>query len=166
MQHFAVRITVATLTFALGTAASAMWGLFNLSRATVTQGQLVYVGTKSCPSTMPAADVPPPPRPLLPVIRSMPARTISGGILNGKAISKPAPAYPAIAKASRASGPVVVRVVVDESGRVSEAEAESGHPLLYQAAVAAVRQWRFSPTLLSGQPVKVAGTAAVNFNLK
>ena len=164
MQHFAVRIAVAFLTFALGTAASAMWGLFNMSRATVTQGSFV-MSTKSCPSTRTAADIPPPPPPL-PVIRLMPARTISGGILNGKAISKPAPAYPAIAKAARASGPVVVRIIVDESGRVSEAEAESGHPLLFQPAVAAVRQWRFSPTLLSGQPVQVSGTATVNFVLQ
>ncbi|HEX7174125.1 MAG TPA: energy transducer TonB [Pyrinomonadaceae bacterium] len=161
MQHFAVRIAVAFLTFIIGTAASAMWGLFNMSRATVTQGQFVYVGTKSCPSTRPAADIPPPPPP-----PSFNGPTINGGILNGKAISKPAPAYPAIAKAARASGTVVVRIIVDESGRVSEAEAISGHPLLQQAAVAAVRQWRFSPTLLSGQPVKVAGTVSVNFNLQ
>jgi TonB family protein len=161
MQHFAVRIAVAFLTFIIGTAASAMWGLFNMSRATVTQGQFVYVGTKSCPSTRPAVDIPPPPPP--PSVTYM---TVNGGILNGKAISKPAPVYPAIAKAARASGTVVVNVVVDESGRVSEAVAVSGHPLLQQAAASAVRQWRFTPTLLSGQPVKVTGTVTVNFNLQ
>jgi protein TonB len=91
---------------------------------------------------------------------------VNGGILNGKAISKPAPAYPPIAKAARAQGTVVVGIVVDESGRVSEAGAVSGHPLLQQAAVYSVRQWRFTPTLLSGQPVRVAGTVTVNFNLQ
>jgi protein TonB len=87
-------------------------------------------------------------------------------VLNGKAISKPTPAYPAIAKAARASGAVTVQIVVDESGRVVSANAVSGHPLLQQAAVQAVRQWRFSPTLLSGQPVKVSGVVTVNFALQ
>ena len=165
MQHFAVRIAVAFLTFLIGTAASTLWGLFRPAPVVVTEGRFVMLETKSCPSTRPAVDIPPPPPPL-PVIRLMPARTISAGILNGKAISKPMPEYPAIAKAARASGTVVVRIVVDESGRVSEAEAESGHPLLYQPSVAAVRQWRFKPTLLSGQPVRVSGTATVNFVLQ
>jgi protein TonB len=86
--------------------------------------------------------------------------------LNGKAISKPQPAYPAIAKAARASGTVTVQVTVDESGRVISANAVGGHPLLQQAAVAAARQARFSPTLLSGQPVKVNGVITYNFVLQ
>lgn len=94
------------------------------------------------------------------------AKTLSGGILNGKAISKPAPVYPPIAKAARASGMVVVQITIDENGDVFSARAVSGHPLLQQAAVNAVRQWKFSPTLLSGQPVKVAGLITVNFNLQ
>ena len=110
-------------------------------------------------------DPPPPPKPspTPPPKRTAP---ISGGVLNGKAISKPTPAYPAIAKAARASGAVTVQIVVDESGRVVSANAVSGHPLLQQAAVQAVRQWRFSPTLLSGQPVKVSGVVTVNFALQ
>ncbi len=99
----------------------------------------------------------PPPKPRAP---------ISGGVLNGKAISKPAPPYPAVAKAARASGTVVVQITVDESGRVISASAISGHPLLRQAAVQAAHQARFSPTLLSGQPVKVTGTITYNFNLQ
>ncbi len=109
-------------------------------------------------------DPPPPPKPApTPPKRTAP---ISGGVLNGKAISKPTPAYPAIAKAARASGAVTVQIVVDEGGRVVSANAVSGHPLLQQAAVQAVRQWRFSPTLLSGQPVKVSGVVTVNFALQ
>ena len=161
MQHFAVRIAVAFLTFLLGTAASAMWGLFGTSRVTVSETRHVLKVGKSCPSTRPAADVPPPPLPPGPNVP-----VINGGILNGKAVSKPAPEYPAIARAARASGTVVVRITVDKSGRVSEAEAESGHPLLQQAAASAVRQWRFTPTLLSGQPVRVTGKVTVNFNLQ
>lgn len=106
---------------------------------------------------------PPPPKPTPPPKKNV---TISGGVLNGKAVSKPAPAYPAIAKAARASGTVTVQITVDESGRVVSATPVSGHPLLQQAAAGAVRNWRFTPTLLSGQPVKVTGVVTVNFNLQ
>jgi TonB family protein len=93
-------------------------------------------------------------------------RTISGGILNGKAISKPQPPYPALAKAARASGTVTVKVLVDETGSVVSAEAVSGHPLLQAAAIQAARQAKFSPTLLSGKPVKVSGLLTYNFVLE
>jgi TonB family protein len=93
-------------------------------------------------------------------------QTISGGVLNGKAISKPEPPYPAIAKAARASGTVTVQVTVDETGRVVSASAVSGHPLLHAAAVAAAKQARFTPTLLSGEPVKVSGVLTYNFVLE
>ena len=92
--------------------------------------------------------------------------SIAGGVLNGKAIHKFAPEYPPIAKAARAQGSVSVQITVDEEGRVIDAKAVSGHPLLQQSAVSAVRQWRFSPTLLSGQPVKVTGVVIVNYNLQ
>lgn len=91
------------------------------------------------------------------------AKTVSGGVLNGKAINKPAPAYPAIAKTARASGTVVVQVEVDERGRVTKARATSGHPLLRAAAEAAARQASFSPTLLSGKPVRVSGVLTYEF---
>ena len=108
-----------------------------------------------------------PPPPPAPKPTPEPRKTIvSGGVLNGKAISKPSPAYPPIAKAARAAGTVTVQIVVDESGRVISASAVSGHPLLQQAAVAAARQARFSPTLLSGQPVKVSGVITYNFVLQ
>jgi TonB family protein len=94
-----------------------------------------------------------------------PRGPITGGVLNGKAVSKPAPAYPPVARAARASGTVVVRIVVDEEGKVTEAEAVSGHPLLRQAAVQAAKHARFSPTFLSGQPVKVTGNITYNFVL-
>ena len=109
----------------------------------------------------------PPPPPPAPKPTPEPRKTIvSGGVLNGRAISKPQPAYPPIAKAARASGTVTVQIVVDESGRVIQASAVSGHPLLQQAAVSAARQARFSPTLLSGQPVKVSGVITYNFVLQ
>lgn len=88
---------------------------------------------------------------------------ISGGVLNGKAIELPQPVYPAIAKAAKASGSVVVQVTVDESGNVTSARAISGHSLLQASAVQAARQARFSPTIISGKPVKVTGTLSYNF---
>jgi protein TonB len=103
-------------------------------------------------------DVPPPPPP-----PKAPPKTVSGGVLNGKATSLPKPAYPAAARAVQASGPVNVQVLIDESGHVVSASAVSGHPLLRAAAVSAARGARFSPTLLSGQPVKVSGVITYNF---
>ena len=88
---------------------------------------------------------------------------ISGGVLNGKAINLPKPPYPAIAKAAKASGMVTVQVTIDESGKVVSAKAVSGHPLLQQAAIQAAYQAQFSPTQLSGQPVKVTGVLTYNF---
>jgi protein TonB len=110
-------------------------------------------------------DEPPPPKPT-PTPPPKPKAPISQGVLNGKAISKPQPPYPPIAKAARASGTVVVQIVVDESGKVISAHATSGHPLLQQAAVQAAYQARFTPTLLSGQPVKVSGFITYNFVLQ
>lgn len=91
---------------------------------------------------------------------------VSGGLLNERAIEKPAPPYPQVARAARASGTVTVQVTVDEQGRVVDAKAVSGHPLLQAAAVAAARQARFRPTLLSGKPVKVTGTLTYDFKLE
>ena len=102
---------------------------------------------------------PPPPKPT-----PKPApKTVSGGVLNGKATSLPKPAYPPAAKAVRAAGAVSVQVLIDESGRVVSASAVSGHPLLRAAAEGAARGARFSPTLLSGQAVKVSGVITYNF---
>jgi len=129
---------------------------------TAAPGSLPASNHNSAASTQPlpaanhnsAANKPPPPK------------TISGGVLNGKAISKPQPAYPPMAKAVKASGTVTVQVLVDERGNVISASAVSGHPLLKQSAVAAARQAKFSPTLLSGQPVKVSGVITYNFVLQ
>ncbi|CAN5320004.1 MAG: TonB family protein [Pyrinomonadaceae bacterium] len=93
-------------------------------------------------------------------------RAIRGGVLNGKAISKPQPAYPAEAKQARVQGTVTVKITVDETGKVVKAEPLCGPLLLQQASVQSAYGWRFSPTLLSGQPVKVTGTVTFNFRLQ
>lgn len=105
-------------------------------------------------------DAPPPPPPPAPKPKP---KTVSGGVLNGKATSLPKPAYPPAAKAVRAGGAVSVQVLIDENGSVISASAVSGHPLLRPAAAAAARGARFSPTLLSGQAVKVSGVITYNF---
>ena len=91
---------------------------------------------------------------------------IQGGVLNGKAISLPKPSYPEAAREAKASGTVVVRITIDENGEVISARAVSGHPSLHDAAVAAASRARFTPTRLSGQPVKVSGTVTYNFVLQ
>ncbi len=91
-----------------------------------------------------------------------PRPPVSGGVLNDKAISLPKPAYPPMA-ATRASGTVVVQVLIDEDGNVVSANPVSGHPLLHGAAVRAARRARFSPTLISGERVKVSGVIHYDF---
>ena len=88
---------------------------------------------------------------------------ISGGVLNGKAISLPKPEYPAEARDSKAWGTVVVQVIIDEYGNVVSAKAASGHPLLQQASVNAALQAKFSPTSLMGEAVRVTGVLTYNF---
>ena len=92
-------------------------------------------------------------------------KTISGGVLNGKATSLPKPAFPKAAIAVSASGAVTVQVTVDENRKVTSATAVSGHPLLResceQAALAAV----FAPTILQGQPGRITGVLVYNFVL-
>jgi TonB family protein len=90
-------------------------------------------------------------------------RAINGGVLNGKATAMPPPEYPVIAKAAHASGAVTVEIVIDENGAVVAAHAVDGHPLLQAAAVNAARQATFTPTRLSGEPVKVNGVLIYNF---
>ncbi len=99
----------------------------------------------------------PAPKPIL--------KTVSGGVLNGTALSLPPPIYPDTAKRMRASGVVSVDVVLDETGKVISAIASSGPIMLREAATQAALKARFSPTKLSGQPVKVSGVINYKFAL-
>jgi len=105
-------------------------------------------------------DEPPPspgPRPIL--------KPVSGGVLNGTALSLPTPLYPEAAKRMRTQGVVSVDVILDETGKVVSATASSGPSPLRDAAVQAALKARFSPTKLSGQPVKVSGVINYKFSL-
>jgi Ca-activated chloride channel family protein len=90
---------------------------------------------------------------------------VSGGVLNGQALSLPRPSYPAAARSYGASGKVVVEVTIDERGRIVEARAVSGHPTLQQAAVQAARLARFSPATLAGEPVRIKGVINYVFSI-
>jgi TonB family protein len=113
----------------------------------------------SGPAKVDVADAPPPPPPK----PTPPKAPISGGVLNGKAVRLVQPPYPAIARSAHASGQVKVQIVIDENGNVISAAPISGHPLLQGAAVAAARSSKFTPTKLSGMPVKVSGVIIYNF---
>jgi TonB family protein len=90
---------------------------------------------------------------------------VLGEVTPGLAIKKVRPLYPSIAKAARASGTVSVEILISETGDVRKAAVLSGHPLLREAALQATRQWRFSPTTLSGNPVEIQGVLQFNFKL-
>jgi len=117
--------------------------------ATVETSRKVVVVSDNAP--------PPAPRPLL--------KPVSGGVLNGMALSLPSPSYPDLARRMRQAGMVEVEVVVDETGKVISARALSGPTSLRDVAVQAAYRARFSPTKLSGQPVKVTGQINYNFTL-
>jgi TonB family protein len=116
-------------------------------------------------SELPKDDVPPPlaSPPPSPMSDRPP---VSGGDLTSRAISRFEPTYSPAARKVGVSGPVTVQIIMGEDGSVVSASAISGHPLLRSSAVAAVRQWRFTPTQVSGQSVRTSGTVTVNFTLQ
>lgn len=91
-------------------------------------------------------------------------KTISGGVLNGKANSLPVPTYPPAAKAVRASGAVAIQILIYEDGSVFSARAVNGHPLLRKASETDACNASFTPTLLVGHPVKVSGIITYVYN--
>jgi periplasmic protein TonB len=105
---------------------------------------------------------PPPPPPPPPKI----SRTKVGGqVQEAKIIARPNPIYPALARQARIQGKVQLHAIIDKEGKVSELQVVSGHPLLVKAALDAVQNWRYQPTVLNGEPVEVDTTIDVNFVL-
>ncbi len=127
---------------------SSSGGITKLGSSDSNQGAMVVQEQRGS-----AAIVPPGGRP----------STISGGVLNGKAVSLAKPAYPAAAKAVRAGGAVNVQVLIYEDGTMYTATAVAGHPLLRRASEVAACSSQFTPTLLQGTPVKVLGVITYNF---
>ncbi len=121
-------------------------------------------GCITCNGTAPVVRVeetPPTPQPVKP-----PTQKVSTGVLIAKVISLPQPPYPAIARQIHIGGTVAIQILVDEQGKVVSAQVVSGHPTLTGAARDAAMRARFTPTLLSGSPVKVQGTIIYNFVLQ
>jgi len=101
---------------------------------------------------------PPPPKPIAP-----PPRV--SRMMEGNLIYKPQPVYPPMARAARVQGAVVLRAIISKAGTIENLQALSGHPLLIPAAIEAVKQWRYRPYVLNGEPVEVETRVTVNFIL-
>ncbi|HSR52395.1 MAG TPA: energy transducer TonB [Acidobacteriota bacterium] len=106
---------------------------------------------------------PPPPSPPKEV-RKEPVR-VGGDVLASRVIKRVHPIYPPLARRARIQGVVDIKVIVDEQGNVTQAELLDGHRMLADAALEAVRQWKYSPTILNGQPVPVVATISIRFRL-
>ena len=90
---------------------------------------------------------------------------ISAGVTKGLLIQRVEPVYPPLAKTARVQGDVVLSAIIDSNGLIKNLQLVSGHPMLVPAAISAVRQWRYKPYLLNGQPVEVETTITVIFTL-
>ena len=102
-------------------------------------------------------DAPPPP--------AQAAVRVGGQIKEPKKLKNVAPSYPDIAKQARVQGVVILECTISPQGKVTDVKVLRGIPLLDQAAIDAVRQWVYTPTLLNGVPVPVIMTVTVNFKL-
>lgn len=90
---------------------------------------------------------------------------IGGGVESAKLVFGPRPVYPPLAKAARSQGVVKLEAIIAADGSIRNLRVVSGPPLLINAALDAVRQWRYQPTLLNGTPVEVITGIEVNFSL-
>ena len=106
-----------------------------------------------------ASAAPPPPKPEVKRIR------VGGNVQAAKIIDMIRPIYPPLAKQARIQGVVRLEAIISKQGQIENLRVISGHPLLIQSALDAVRQWRYQPTLLNGEPVEVVTTIDVVFTL-
>jgi protein TonB len=90
---------------------------------------------------------------------------VSAGVTQGMLIRKVTPTYPPLARTARVQGTVLLAAIIDKDGSVANLHVISGHPLLTQAALDAVKQWRYKPYILNGEPVQVDTQVTVNFTL-
>jgi len=103
---------------------------------------------------------PPPPKP----VNTAPVR-VGGNVAAANLIQQVPPVYPPIAKTAHISGTVVLHAIISKDGTIDQLEYQSGPPLLMKAAMDAVKQWRYRPTMLNGEPVDVDTTISVIFTL-
>ena len=111
------------------------------------------------------APPPAPPRLTPPSARAMQRLKVGGIVQAAKLLHQVMPVYPPLARQARISGTVRLEAVIGRSGDIQSLQVTSGHPLLAPAALDAVRQWTYQPTLLNGEPVEVLTQIEVNFKL-
>jgi periplasmic protein TonB len=133
-------------------------GAFVGVMADATSGLDVGVGV-SVPTDPPVVEPPPLPPAVVKPVRP------GGLIREPKKIVHVPPLYPAIAQQAHVEGIVILEAVIDERGNVDHVKVLRSRPLLDQAAIDAVRAWKYTPTLLNGVPVQVLMTITVTFNL-
>lgn len=114
---------------------------------------------------IPSAAPPPPPPPPKKEAPKPSIVTVGGRVQAAKLIKQPQPMYPQIARQARISGTVELAATIGEDGHILDLHVISGHPLLRAAAMDAVKQWVYQPTLLNEQAVKVSTTIDVIFTL-
>jgi periplasmic protein TonB len=107
-----------------------------------------------------------PPQPPRPPERPVQTRRIVSDVMEAMLITRVQPDYPEAAKLLHISGTVKLRAIISTDGRVKELTVLNGNPILARAAIQAVSEWRYRPTLLSGQPVEVETLITVNFVLE
>jgi protein TonB len=90
---------------------------------------------------------------------------VSQGVSQGLLIHQVKPLYPALARQARIAGQVVLQAVIAKDGTIQNLKMVSGHPMLAPAAIEAVKQWRYKPYYLNGEPVEVETVVTVNFTL-
>jgi periplasmic protein TonB len=113
-----------------------------------------------------SAAPPPPPPPVKAEKPAAPKRiNVGGNVQQARLINQPRPQYPPLAKQARIQGTVRFTAIIGRDGNILNLTVVSGHPLLVQSATDAVKQWRYQPTLLNGEPVEVVTQIDVNFTL-
>jgi protein TonB len=90
----------------------------------------------------------------------------SEGLIEAQLISRIEPQYPTLARLTKTEGTVRLHAIISRDGRITSLDVISGHPLLVQAALDAVRQWRYRPTMLNGEPVEVETSITVIFRMR
>lgn len=122
-----------------------------------------YVGPSTGPGIpMPIVGT----RPITPVPPPTVTRTFkTSSMLEGSLIRRVQPVYPPLARSARIQGPVILAAVISKDGTMENVKALSGHPMLVQAAVQAVSQWRYRPYILNGEAIEVETQITVNFIL-
>jgi len=126
-------------------------------------------GGTGAPSIMSQLFVPPIPQPKPRAADPAPTpahpQRVGGDVQEAKLVKKVIPAYPPLARQARVSGTVELIGVIAKDGTIQQLQVVSGHPLLVKAALDAVRQWVYRPTLLNGQAVEVIAPISVHFTL-